>query len=192
MTYAYDLEYYELMLRNNSTTAKLISRIRWDWVMSVTPRTVLDYGSGVGWFRAYRPPGVDVFTYDIGAYPQTGIDFRLYDVVCFWDVLEHILDFSRIEPVLALARFVSITVPIKSPKKDYASWKHSKPSEHVKIFTESSLDDLLSYYGYKITRKGTPECPPREDITSFLYRNTAFRNRRNFPFVSSSLKYRME
>ena len=77
----YDLEYFEKMLRQNSKTAEEISNIRWDWLYELCPKTVLDYGSGCGFFRAFRPRGIEVDTYDIGPYPQTGIRLRLYDIV---------------------------------------------------------------------------------------------------------------
>ena len=79
----YDLEYYELTLRLNSATAEQICKVRWDWIEECNPSVVLDYGSGVGWFRAWRPSGIEVYSYDIADCPQTGIKLALYDVVCF-------------------------------------------------------------------------------------------------------------
>ena len=79
----YDLEYFEKMLRLNSKTGELISNIRWAWIGDTHPKTILDYGSGCGFFRAYRPEGVEVNSYDIGTFPQTGIELKIYDIVCF-------------------------------------------------------------------------------------------------------------
>lgn len=165
----YDLDYYENMLREYSKTGEKIAAIRWGWLASLNPTTVLDYGSGVGWFRAWRPKGVEVYSYDMGIYPQTGIDLIMYDVVCFWDVLEHILDFTQIEPLLALARNVAVTLPIMPEKERYDQWKHFKPGEHLHYFTAATLDALFSKYGFKMIKTGQPECPPRKDITSVLY-----------------------
>lgn len=165
----YDLDYYENLLKQYSKTAKEICEIRWDWVKEISPKTVLDYGCGVGWFRAYRPQGVEVDSYDIGAYPQTGISLKVYDLVCFYDVLEHIEDFSTIEPVLRLANYVVTSLPIKNGD-DLANWKHFKPGEHLHYFTEEMLVALFKRYGFKLIRQDTPECPPRTDIHSFLFR----------------------
>ena len=95
----YDLEYFDKMLRKNSGTAKRISKIRWKFISRVDPKLVLDYGSGVGWFRAFKPEGITVDTYDIGEYPQTGIQHSYYDIICFWDVLEHIYSMKEIESI---------------------------------------------------------------------------------------------
>lgn len=165
----YDLDYYENMLRRYSGTAERISKVRWDWIKETEPKRVLDYGSGCGWFRAWRPKGVEVDSYDVGDYPQTGIRLVMYDVACFWDVLEHIPDFEKIEPTLALARSIAASLPLGSGEGGLNGWKHFKPSEHLHYFTEEILDALFQKYGFRRKKIGRPECPPREDITSVLY-----------------------
>jgi len=166
----YDINYYEKMLREYSGTAEHISKIRWDWISDDNPKSVLDYGSGIGWFRAWRPSGVEVYSYDIAKYPQTGIDLRVYDVVCFWDVLEHVPDFTKVEPILRLAKCVAVSLPMKIGLDDFSTWKHFKPTEHLHYFTEETLDAMFRKYGFHRKKMGQPECPPREDITSTLYR----------------------
>jgi 2-polyprenyl-3-methyl-5-hydroxy-6-metoxy-1,4-benzoquinol methylase len=165
----YDINYYEKMLREYSATAERICHIRWDWVMTVNPNTVLDYGCGCGWFRAWRPKGVQVDSYDIADYPQTGMKFKMYDVVCFWDVLEHIPDFSKVEPVLALARNSVVTVPIYHGEAMLDKWVHFKPTEHIHYFTDKTLVALFGKYGFDLVRHGDPECPPRKDVKTFLF-----------------------
>lgn len=166
----YDIEYFENTLRLNSKTAEEISHIRWDWIKEISPHTVLDYGSGAGWFRAYRPNGVKVCSYDIGPFPQTGIELILYDVVCFWDVLEHIPDFSEIKPVLALSSHVAVSVPIVN--RELFGWKHFKPSEHIHYWSEETFKALFREFGFESIKQGQPECPPRKDIHSFLFRRS--------------------
>ncbi len=174
----YNLDYYEGMLRNYSATAEQICRVRWHFLQEGVllpggkPRIkVLDYGSGVGWFRAWRPHWADVWSYDVAQYPQTSIELQLYDCVCFWDVLEHIPDFKEIEPVLALSSHVALSVPI--PIDGLEDWKHFKPGEHLHYFTEESLTALLSKYGFvPIVMSRTSECPPREDILTALFGRT--------------------
>lgn len=169
----YNLGYYEGMLKNYSKTAEEICKIRWAFVKPIHAKSVLDYGSGIGWFRAFRPPGVEVDTYDIANYPQTGINNVSYDLICFWDVLEHLTSFAKIEALLYKAKFVALTVPILPADKDIKGWKHFKPGEHIKIFTHELLDALFGSYGYTNTDKSQPECPPREDIWSFIYERCA-------------------
>ena len=163
----YDIEYYENMLRMYSQSAEQICKIRWDFVDCITPWHVLDYGSGVGWFRAYRPEGVEVDTFDVGPYPQTGITRDSYDLITLWDVIEHLPTWN---PQWEKTQYVALTVPILPEGQNIVEWKHWKPSEHLKIFTEDILDALFEKYGFEKVKSGYPECPPRVDIGSFLYR----------------------
>jgi len=172
----YDIEYYEKMLREYSKTAEEICCKRWEFIgdfLGIGSKKkihkVLDYGSGVGWFRAWRPYGVKVWSYDISNYPQTGIELQKYDVVCFWDVLEHIPDFNDLEAILALSEHVALSVPIVRDKLN--DWKHFKPGEHLHYFTEESLVALFHKYGFVPVFMNTNiECPPREDIMTALFK----------------------
>ena len=170
----YELNYYEIMLRQNSKTAEEISKIRWNFIKRLNPERVLDYGCGVGWFRAFRPKEVNVETYDIGEFPQTGISGNDYDVLCLWDVLEHLPDFSEIEDLLKNCKYVALSVPIVPNKKNFKieKWKHFKPGEHLHYFTEETLEALLNNYGFELYKKGNIESPVREDIKDFIFKNT--------------------
>jgi hypothetical protein len=169
----YNLGYYENMLRMYSATAEKINKIRWEWIRShCNPLTVLDYGCGVGWFRAFRPEtGLTVNTFDIGEFPQTGIRLSEYDLICFWDVLEHLPSFDVIEELLDKAQYVAATVPIVPERRsfDLRKWKHFKPGEHLHYWTSEMVIDMFEAYGYKLVTTGTPECPPRQDVHSFLF-----------------------
>jgi len=166
----YDLDYYERTLYLNSTTAEKISNIRWQFVKSVRAKTVVDFGAGVPWFRVFRPPNVDVDTYDVGVAPQTGIRRSEYDLITFWDVLEHLKDMNLANFVLQHSKWAAVTVPVLPDGVFLHKWKHYKPGEHVTIFTEASIDEFFIKRGFKLVKKGTPECPPRSDIGSFLFK----------------------
>ena len=170
----YNLGYYERMLRLNSKSAEYICKVRWDFIKGTYPKTVLDYGSGVGWFRAYRPCGVECDTYDIAEYPQTGMLREDYDVVCFWDVLEHIPNIKEVEFQLHHAKYVALSAPIKPDSAKLEAWKHFKPAEHLHYFTVEILDALFKPYNFNKIKAGYPECPPREDVYSVLYAKANF------------------
>lgn len=166
----YDLEYYDHMLRIYSGSAKEICQRRWAWVAQVSPRTVLDYGCGVGWFRAYAPEDVEVDTFDVMPVPQTGIAHEHYDLVTFWDVLEHLPNMRVIEPVIEAAKHVAISIPIMPEGTTWTDWKHFKPGEHLFYPTREQLAAFFDKYGFKEIKAGQPECPPRVDVWNFLYR----------------------
>lgn len=171
----YDLAYAERMLRANAMSGQLIACIRWAFVapalkMNSRP-TVLDYGAGLGFFRAWRPDGVEVDTYDLNPHcPQTGLKRERYDLICLWDVLEHIADDAEIAKLLSRGKWVAISIPIRPAGVPRELWKHTKPGEHVREFTVESLIAFMAQHRYDLVAHGTPECPPRVDIQTFLFR----------------------
>ena len=150
--FQYDLKYWQKMLRQNSSTAEILSRIRWDFVSKVKPKTVLDYGCGPGWFAAFAPNGINVDTYDIAPWPQTGVKDKHYDLVTMWDVLEHIPDLKVVKSVFNSAKAVAIATPMFPKHKDFATWSHNKPGQHLKLFTKRGFlenrrinDEILDF-----------------------------------------------
>jgi len=177
----YDVDYYYNLLKLYTPTAQEISILRWDFILQLLPQlnhhlTILDYGSGIGWFSAFKPNAVkEMDTFDIMNVPQTGIKHTNYDVITFWDVLEHI-DWikkpdKKIEDILQKTRFVAITVPILPIGKNYKTWKHRKPQEH--LFRFKSIDVVIHFFkerNFKCIKIDDIECPPRVDIYSFLFK----------------------
>jgi len=167
----YGLNYYKHTLRKYSATAEDTNMRRWAFLEEIKPRKVLDYGSGVGWFRAWKPVGVQCDSYDICSIsPQTGITEWKYDVVCFWDSLEHILDLSDIYWILEQTEYVAISIPIKPESIDITKWHHYRPHEHLHYFTLKSLHAFFAKQGFEIIKANQNECPPRIDIWTILYR----------------------
>jgi hypothetical protein len=174
--FKYDINYYTNLLKIHSHTAKMINEIRWEWVKECNARSILDYGSGVGWFKAYAPKDVEVDTFDIMPTLQTGITKSEYDLITFWDVLEHINDIYSLKDIIHKANYIAASVPI-IPKpmlldrKLLKTWKHYKPGEHINLFYEDSFENLFcGCWNFKLVKYGQPECPPREDIWNFLFK----------------------
>jgi len=172
---SYDCNYYYNLLRIQSSTAKLIADIRWDFIKEIEPKTVLDFGSGCGFFKAFAPPNVQVDTYDIMPIPTTGITRKEYDLVCLFDCIEHVKwdtnPDKKMNKVIQMGKHIFVTVPILPFEKKFSSWKHNKPGEHLWRF--KTYDSVIHFFwerGFFLLKAGLPECPPREDITSFLFK----------------------
>lgn len=170
----YNLNYLESMYRNYSATAKQICELRWNFIDEIINRgahKILDYGCGCGYFRAFRPNKKELInSHDINKHcPQTGILGDTYDIICLWDVLEHFYDMQDINKVIEQynIRFIALTVPIKPDNKKMYLWKHFKPGEHLTYFTHETISILFN--GFKLIKKDDVECPPREDIWSFIF-----------------------
>lgn len=170
--FQYDFEYWKKMIRQNSSSAETISRIRWDFVSKICPKTVLDYGSGPCWFAAYAPERIDVDTYDIAPWPQTGIQQKYYDLITMWDVIEHIPDLKVLESVFSSTKAVAIATPMLPKNTDFKSWRHNKPGEHLQLFTKESLQQYFRKFGFRLIKSGFPECDCgiRHDIFSALFK----------------------
>ena len=174
----YDINYFYHLLKIYSSTAEQINKIRWSFVSNIEPKVVLDYGCGCGFFKAFAPDNIEVDTYDIMPIPQTGIIHKHYDLITFWDVLEH-EDWGNLErnydlemeKVFDITHYVAVTVPILPANKDFINWKHRKPGEHLTRF--ENKEEVIKFFrirNFKLIKCGMPECPPREDIWSFLFK----------------------
>jgi len=171
----YDIDYYYNLLRLQTEYARRISAIRWRFVKECNAKIVLDYGCGVGFFKAFAPPDVEVDTYDIGPYAMTGINHKSYDLVCLWDVIEHVNWGKKpdmdMEKILTKTKYVAVTLPIMPEGKKLEKWKHWKPKEHLVRF--KSIDRVISFFkerGFKLIKMEDIENPPREDIYDFLFK----------------------
>lgn len=172
----YDTDYYYNLLKIHAGTAKKICDIRWQFIKNnIKPSdhlvTALDYGCGVGFMKAFAPEWItEVDTYDIMGVPQTGIRQSQYSIVMLFDVLEHIPDFTEILPILDRTEYVAVTVPIKPSNMKWKDYKHFKPGEHLHYFTHDLLRYMFKVMGFEMLNSGTPECPPREHVWSFLFK----------------------
>lgn len=182
MPFNYDENYYENLLEMYAGSMERISNIRWQFIASVEPGLVLDYGSGNNAFTLFKPDDVIVDSFDIGMignakYPQTGIRHDKYDLICLWDVLEHVdwecsTDEAMLEAI-SKVKHLAATIPVLPNGNKLEDWKHYKPGEHLIYFTANSFMNFIESLGFTTIKCGQPECPPRTDIHSFLFRRNA-------------------
>jgi len=186
---SYNLTYYDNQLREHSPTAHLIAATRWKWVADCKPDTVLDYGSGVGWFRAFAPESIQVDTIDPMRVPQTRITRQRYDLITFWNVISHMTAeyIEGMPPLLERCKYLAASIPIFPGGIRQRDWIHYKP-EYRHIYSRRSFEMLLEKYGFRLLKLGYPECPPQRDMCSFLFKNDGYTD--HSPVKSSSAAHR--
>ncbi len=181
VTMTYDASYAH---QYDHRPVKAMSVLRWAFIQShlslTTGSRILDVGYGNGAFlkRARKAGmavfGIDLHTEDFGI---PVVDFATdqdYDLVCFFDSLEH---FPAFDPVFLLrARHAIVSVPntpdfiLRTP----SDWRHFKPGEHLHYFSRPSLDRLMAAFGFpRKVADGFPEDDLRGKLT---IRNRTFDN----------------
>jgi len=133
--------------------------------------TLLDVGYGNGDFldvwRLCPEWHVEVTGHDVSGYPPpTGIETigrdeipkRVFDVVTFFDSLEHLPDLGLLFELNA--RHVVVTAPwchaARLGVEWFRDWKHRRPGEHLHHFSPSSLLLLMQSRGYAPVQCGQP------------------------------------
>ena len=80
-----------------------------------------------------------------------------FDVVCFFDVLEH---FDNIYDIKNLkTKYIVISLPNCHYFSDewFQDWKHRKPDEHLWHFNKSSLINFMQEIGYEVINTSNVE-----------------------------------
>lgn len=133
--------------------------------------SVLDFGYGNGDFlRAVKKHGIEAEGYDITGVNVKGIKTwvnelppldNYYEVVCFWDALEHLVSPATILMNRGLIdEHVAISLPCLpfgdeeledgSFIEKFDTWKHRKPHEHLHHFTIGTLISFMRKMGYEL------------------------------------------
>ena len=165
VTMCYDAQYAH---QYDFRPVREMSELRWDFLQSrlrlAAGSRILDVGYGNGAFlKRARAAGMSIFGIDLHnedfGIPVVGFDTpQDYDLVCFFDSLEHFPDFA---PILRLrTRHVIVSIPntpgfiLTAPRK----WRHFKPGEHLHYFSRASLDGLMRGWGFpRRLAEGYPE-----------------------------------
>lgn len=142
-------------------------------------KTLLDCGIGSGAFleawTAWDAPGREGFGDDVNPAGVAWLDGRGkrrrlasgHDVVCFWDVLEHI---RRPEEALAhVKRLAFVSIPIFTDAAHVLRSKHFRPTEHFWYFTRRGFVAFAESCGFRVVYAGADETLlGREDIETFV------------------------
>jgi len=165
VTISYDACYAH---QYDSRPVREMSEVRWNFIQShltlPVGSRILDVGYGNGAFlkrardAGMRIHGIDVHSEDFGI-PTVDFDTELeFDLVCFFDSIEHFPQFDPIFRLRAGSAIVSIPNTPPSLLAAPQAWRHYKPGEHLHYFSRTSLDRVMRRWGftYKLT-EGFPE-----------------------------------
>jgi SAM-dependent methyltransferase len=147
---------------------RAMSELRWNFIQRTlnfgAGRRVLDIGYGNGSFlkhcesRGAEIFGIDVHGEDFGI-PEVNFRTNLeFDLICFFDSLEHLPSFDIIMGLKAKYVIVSVPNPPNFFLAEPGRWRHFKPGEHLHYFSRDSLDYLMrEWLGGRKISEGYPE-----------------------------------
>ncbi len=125
-------------------------------VLGKTPERILDVGYGNGSFMTAAKQcipyvaGCDLSPYPVpdGCIKVHSLTDASYNVVCFFDSLEHFDDINVIG--LLHTDYVFISVPWCHYKDDawFETWYHRRPNEHLWHFNDAALRAFFDSHGF--------------------------------------------
>ncbi len=157
--------------------------------MKEIPQRILDVGYGNGSFlsaaRTLIPycAGCDLSPYPVpeGCVRAESLTDAEYDVVTFFDSLEHFDDITIIKAIKCKYIFISVpwcpTIDVASA--DFMNWYHRRPNEHLWHFNKESLRAFFEECGYECVMDGValedairknPAVAPKPNILTTLFR----------------------
>lgn len=129
------------------------------------PKSILDVGYGDGSFlKVCNNIIPECYGYDISTYPipdgctqVSDIAENFYDVITFFDSLEHFEDVDFVQDLKCSA--ICISVPHCHYKNDewFENWKHRRPNEHLWHFDKRSLRTFMHRMGYVLVSSSNVE-----------------------------------
>ena len=164
---SYEIKYdrYE-----RTDTGKKIQYLRWETVKKHVPDNLklnlLDFGCGVGSFvkMFFTERNIKAYGFDINPYTQfcdVSVFFRNYDIVTFWDSLEHLRDPAKIIKGLNPKYLFACTPSTDDCFGNITDWRHYMPCEHAHYFNRESITAFLNGCGYKVIAHDYDESEPR-------------------------------
>ena len=136
-----------------------LSYIRYSYIVGAIhrqPFSILDVGYGNGDFLSVASDQIKkCYGYDISDYPVPencqrahSLTSEFYDVITFFDSLEHFEDISFVEDLKC--NYVCISLPECHYFSDewFDTWKHRKPDEHLWHFNLLALITFMKSVGF--------------------------------------------
>jgi hypothetical protein len=172
----YDKEYVDTRYNNYGEKGMQMAYLRLGYLIGVVKKPfsrVLDVGYGNGDFlkACMGFDSINAYGNDISGYPIpkgatfvediTSMDF---DVVCFFDSLEHFEDISFVKDLKT--KYVYISLPWCHNFSDdwFKNWKHRREDEHLWHFDNLSLENFMNEMGYDLVTGNNVEDAIRKPV----------------------------
>lgn len=158
----YNIDYVADRYDSYGELSKRMAYLRYGFLKSICKdvRSILDVGYGNGDFLEVCKKTIQrVGGNDITHYPLTkGVNFEYkptdnyYDVICFFDSLEHFEDITFVKDLKC--EYIYISVPLchydKLGPEWFMNWKHRREDEHLWHFDKNSLKHFMEDMGFEI------------------------------------------
>lgn len=164
----YDLLYIDERYNKYGEKGPQMAGLRLAYLISninKKPESILDVGYGNGDFLKICKNCIDkCYGNDISGYnlPE-GVKFvenildNYYDVICFFDVLEHFQDINFIKDLKCTYIYISLPWCHNLNDDWFASWKHRREDEHLWHFDDKSIVNFFNEMGYDLLVKSNIE-----------------------------------
>ena len=187
----YDVDYIKNSYDKYNELSKYMSYLRLGYLLGVVGNninSILDVGYGNGDFLKVAKTKIpNCFGFEVNDYtlpeqcfPVTDIYEREYDVVCFFDVLEHFENIYEIKQLKT--KYIYISVPECHNFSDewFSQWKHRRPDEHLWHFNLDSLKNFMNEIGFTFVNSSNIEDSIRKptsqqsNILTAIFKNNNF------------------
>jgi len=158
--YDYNADYVNNSYNTYGDLPKLISHLRLGFMVggiSRYPTSILDVGYGNGDFLKLCSGVIpECYGNDVSGYPipenckfVNDIFQKEYDVITFFDVLEHLEDINVVSKLKC--NFMMVSVPWCHYFSDewFNSWKHRREDIHLHHFNDESLVSFMNFHKFK-------------------------------------------
>lgn len=161
----YDSQYVH---RYDALPCEPMSALRWHFIQQALDlragSRILDIGYGNGAFLMHARQhgmavfGLDVHGEDLGIPTVDYATDRQFDLICFFDSLEHLPSFECLFRLRTRHVVVSLPNPPECLLRSPGNWRHYKPGEHLHYFSPRSLNTLMHRWGFPVRlAAGFPE-----------------------------------
>ena len=176
----YDVEYVDTRYNSYGYKGHQMSGIRLGFLVASIgriPKSVLDVGYGNGDFLLLcRNYIKDCYGHDVSNYPlPDGVKFTenilndFYDVICFFDVLEHFEEIDFVKNLNCNYIFISVPWCHNFSEDWFLEWKHRRPDEHLWHFNKESIINFFNDNGFELVNVSNVEDIIRKN--EFEYEN---------------------